>query len=334
MISVVAPVYNESLVLREYFARMSSAAESWGEPLEVLLVDDGSSDGSWELIRKLHHQDSRWKGVRLGRNFGHQAAISAGLYYAGGDCVIVMDADLQDPPEETHRFIEKWREGYHVVFAVRQHRKESLFKRWSYKLFYRILARLAYVHIPLDAGDFCAMDRRVVNILKALPERNRFVRGMRSWVGFRQIGLPYDRPARSAGETKYTYLKLINLAIDGITAFTAAPLRAATLAGLGTSVLSLFLAFFYLLTRVFHGFFHDLGFPLVPGFATVIIALLFLSGIQLTFLGIVGEYIARIYDEVKARPIWTTMELLGIEESPAGPSRRETTDPFVASDQL
>jgi polyisoprenyl-phosphate glycosyltransferase len=189
--------------------------------------------------------------------------------------VIVMDADLQDPPEEIRRFIEKWKEGWDVVFALRARRKEGIFKRFCYKAFYRLLSALSHVNIPLDAGDFCLMDRRVVNILAAMPERNRFIRGLRSWVGFRQTGIPYDRPGRAAGTVKYTYGKLIKLAIDGIVAFTSIPLRLATLTGFAASVIALVSATFFLLTRIFPTFFSELGFPLVPGFASTIIAVFF-----------------------------------------------------------
>ncbi len=275
MISVVVPVFNEQQALSKLFVRLRDAAETWGEPVEVLLVDDGSTDASWQMITEFHARDSRWKGVRLGRNFGHQLAISAGLAHAVGDCVIVMDADLQDPPEEVGRFLQKWREGYHVVYVVRTRRKESRFKRAAYDAFYRILAGLSYVPIPLDAGDFSLMDRSVVDILKAMPERNRFVRGLRSWVGLKQIGIPYERQARFAGDVKYTYGKLFKLAFDGIFAFSVVPLRAATVVGVTTSLLSVVGAFFYFLTRVFHEFFQQVGFPLTPGFATIIIVVFF-----------------------------------------------------------
>lgn len=313
MISVVAPVFNEELVLPEFFSRVAKAAQEWGQPHEVILVDDGSSDGSWEAIRRFHSLDPRWKAVRLGRNFGHQAAISAGLAFARGDCVVVMDADLQDPPEEIGRFIEKWKDGCHVVFAIRHRRKESLVKRLCYKAFYRIQAALSYVPVPLDAGDFCLMDRKVVDLINAMPERHRFVRGLRAWVGFKQTGIRYDRPSRSAGEAKYTYGKLLALAMDGITSFSVVPLRFATIVGFVISSLSFIAGVFYLLTRVFHEFFASLNLPVVPGFATIIIVVFFLGGVQLVFLGIIGEYLGRIYDEVKARPLWTTMEVLGVD---------------------
>jgi polyisoprenyl-phosphate glycosyltransferase len=286
MISVVVPVFNEEQALTHLFDRLAAAAETWNEPVEFLLVDDGSADATWQMIQDFHSRDPRWKGIRLGRNFGHQAAISAGLWHAVGDCVIVMDADLQDPPEEVGRFLQKWREGYHVVYAVRRQRKESLFKRVAYEAFYRILAGMSYVPIPLDAGDFSLMDRSVVDVLKAMPERNRFVRGLRSWVGLKQIGLPYERHARSAGEVKYTYWKLFKLAFDGIFSFSVVPLRIATVTGVFASLLSAIGAFFYFLTRVFHEFFQPLGFPLTPGFATIIIVVFFWAEFSSRALGL------------------------------------------------
>lgn len=317
MITVVAPVFNEAEVLPEFFERLGKEAERWGSPYEVILIDDGSTDDSWECAKRFHESNPQWKAVKLGRNFGHQTAIASGLQYARGDCVIVMDSDLQDPPEEIHRLIEKWREGYHVAFAVRTRRKEGLIKRACYSIFYRLMDLFASVRIPLGAGDFCAMDRRVVDLLNSMPERNRFNRGLRAWVGFKQIGVPYERGARAAGEVKYSYPKLIGLALDGIFSFSTLPLRAATIVGFTMSILSFFAALFYFLTRIFSDFFREIGFPPVPGFATVVIAIFFLGGVQLLFLGIAGEYIARIYDEVKARPISTTMEMLGFDPDEA-----------------
>jgi len=320
MISVVIPAYNETQVLPELSRRLAAAAAQWGESYEVIFVDDGSTDETWESIRGLCRRDLRWKAIRLGRNFGHQAAISAGLAFAGGDVVVIMDADLQDPPELIKDFLEQWRAGYEVVYAIRKTRKESIIKRIAFKLFYKTLDLLANVHIPADAGDFCLMDRKIVDILKAMPERNRFVRGLRSWAGFRQTGVPYERPSRRAGDVKYTYRRLFGLAFDGILSFTALPLRMATVIGLSASFLSMLAAFFYFLTRVLHQLFEQIGFPLVPGFATTIIVIFFLGGVQLTFLGILGEYVARIYDEVKARPIWTTMELVGFRDETGHPT--------------
>jgi dolichol-phosphate mannosyltransferase len=318
MISVVVPCYNEQEVLPQLYSRLSAAAESWKEPFEVVLVDDGSKDATWELIRDICIRDPRWRAIRLARNFGHQVALSAGIHYAVGDCVLVIDADLQDPPEELFRFIKKWREGYQVVYGIRTKRKENIAKRLSYKAFYRLLGCLANIHIPLDSGDFCLMDRRVVDLLRRMPERNRFVRGLRSWVGFRQIGLEYERDARAAGEVKYTLRKLLRLAFDGILSFSTVPLRLATYFGFCVSLVALLGAVFTFFQRLFASWFATIGFGPVPGFATTVIGVLFLGGVQLICLGIIGEYLGRIYDEVKGRPLWTTFEVLGFEEESSG----------------
>jgi len=310
MISIVIPCYNEKEVLEQLYHRLTSAAEKWKESFEIILVDDGSDNETWQIIKKIHIQDSRWKIIRFARNFGHQIAISAGIYHAQGDCVIVIDADLQDPPEELHRFIIKWREGYDVVYAIRSKRKEGFVKKLCYKTFYRVLGALADIDIPYDSGDFCLMDRKIVDLLNALPERNRFVRGLRAWAGFRQIGLEYERSARAEGEVKFTFQKLIKLAFDGIFSFSKVPLRIATYFGLSVSLIALLGVIFTLFQRVFSDSFFQIGLGPVPGFATTVIAILFLGGVQLVCLGIIGEYIGRIYDEVKGRPIWTIREIL------------------------
>ena len=311
MISVVVPCYNEDQVLGELYRRLSAAAESWNEPFEIIIVDDGSGEQTWAQIEEIHRRDPRWKAVRFSRNFGHQTAVSAGISYAGGDAVIVMDADLQDPPEELHRFIAKWREGYEVVYAVRRKRKEGLLKRACYSLFYRTLAGVSKISIPVDAGDFCLMDREVVDLLKAMPEQNRFVRGMRAWVGFRQVGLEYQRHARAAGQPQYTFRKLVQLAVDGVFSFSTTPLRLVTRLGCFVSTVAFLGTVFTLLQRIFADWFAQIGLAPVPGFATIVIAILFLGGIQLICLGIIGEYIGRIYDEVKARPLWIVRQTCG-----------------------
>ena len=313
MISIVIPCYNEENVLPLLHARLNAAAESWNTPFEVVVVDDGSSDGSWDFLRRLHESDDRWRAVRFGRNFGHQTAVSAGILHARGDAVIVIDADLQDPPEELGRFIEKWREGYHVVYAIRQKRKEGLAKRLAYGAFYRILARMASIPIPLDSGDFCLLDRTVVDMLNDMPERRRFVRGLRSWVGFRQIGIAYERDARAAGDVKYTIGKLIRLALDGMLSFSTAPLRLATYFGFIVSALAFIGVLFTFFQRIFVDWFTAVGFPFVPGYYTMVIMILFLGGVQLVSLGIIGEYVGRVYDEVKGRPPWTIQETLGVD---------------------
>lgn len=313
MISVVVPCYNEKEVLGELYQRLTAAAEAWQESYEVILVDDGSDEATWHQIEEIHGRDPRWKAVRFSRNFGHQTAVSAGIALAGGRAVIVIDADLQDPPEELHRFLAKWREGYEVVYGLRRKRKEGLVKRTCYHGFYRILAGISQPPIPVDSGDFCLMDRKVVDLLKSMPERNRFVRGLRAWVGFRQIGLEYERQAREAGRPKYNFRKLVRLAVDGILSFSTWPLRLATRLGLIVSTIAFLGAVFTFVQRVFADWFAKIGLGPVPGFATIVIAILFLGGVQLICLGIIGEYIGRIYDEVKGRPSWIVRESLGLD---------------------
>jgi len=312
-LSVVIPCYNEQEVLPELFRRLTATAEAWGCEWEALCVNDGSRDRTWEMILQQHGRDPRWRGLSLSRNFGHQAALSAGLFHAAGDAVAVLDADLQDPPEVLARFIERWRAGVEVVYGIRQRRKEGPVKRVCYWLFYRLLARLAATDIPLDSGDFCLMDRRVVDVLRRMPERNRFVRGLRAWAGFRQEGLDYERDARVAGDAKYTFSKLRQLARDGIFSFSTVPLALVSQAGLWISGLALVGILWTLATKVFSGFFEELGFPPVQGFTTIVISVLFLGGIQLLSIGIIGEYLGRVYDEVKRRPPWIIAATAGVE---------------------
>lgn len=308
VVSVILPVYNEEANLGEIYRRLSCVLEQLTPAYEILFIDDGSRDGSVKAIRDLHALNPRVKLVRLARNFGHQTAVSAGIDYAVGQAVAIMDADLQDPPEVLPQFIAKWREGYEVVYAIRQKRKENIFKRISYALFYRLLQRLAAIDIPLDSGDFCVMDRRMVDQLKAMPERNRFVRGMRAWAGYRQIGLEYERDRRYAGEVKYTMRKLIKLALDGLISFSHVPLRVATLMGFTVSAVAFVLAGWTLYKKLSHPEF-------IAGFSTIVIAITLLGGVQLLTLGIIGEYIGRIFDEVKQRPLYTVQETIGFDAS-------------------
>jgi dolichol-phosphate mannosyltransferase len=312
-LSVVIPCYNEQEVLPELFRRLTGIADTWDCTWEAICVNDGSRDRTWELIVRQHEHDGRWKGISLSRNFGHQAAISAGLFHATGDAVAVLDADLQDPPEVLAQFIERWREGFAVVYGIRQRRKESAAKRAAYWMFYRLLARMSPTNLPLDAGDFCLMDRCVVEVLTHMPERNRYIRGLRAWAGFRQVGINYERSARMAGEAKYTWRKLMGLALDGIFSFSTVPLRWVSQAGLWISGLALVGIIWTLATKLFSGFFAALGFPPVQGFTTIVISILFLGGIQLLGIGIIGEYLGRIYDEVKRRPPWVIGTTAGLE---------------------
>lgn len=318
-ISLVIPCFNEAAVLPELFGRVTTAASSWGCEWEVICVDDGSSDETWRLVQVKNHEDPRWRGLAFARNFGHQTAVSAGLHHADGDAVIVLDADLQDPPEELGRFIEKWKSGFDVVYAIRENRKEGVVLRFCYWAFYRLMARIVAIDIPLDSGDFCIMDRKVVEVLKAMPERNRFVRGLRAWAGFKQIGLAYERQARAAGNSKYTLRKLLKLAFDGMFSFSAVPLALVSHVGIWVSGLSLAGILFTLAQRLFKDFFATLGIAPVPGFATIVISILFLGGVQLISLGIIGEYIGRIYEEVKRRPQWVIRDAAGLD--PQTPAR-------------
>lgn len=297
MLSIVIPVFNEEENLPALHARLTRTLTEQGLDYEIVFVDDGSHDRSPEILRRLEAEDHRVVVVEFARNFGHQVAISAGLEHTRGRVVSIMDADLQDPPEVLHTFLAKWQEGWEVVYAVRTERKEWWGKRLAYAGFYRLLQRVANIEIPLDAGDFCVMDRKVVDMLVRMPERNRFVRGIRSWVGFKQIGVPYERQARHAGTPKYTFRKLVYLALDGLVSFSHMPLRIITLLGFTVSVLSFLVALFYLIKKFTIG----VG---VAGFTTLVVSIFFLAGIQLMTIGVIGEYIGRISDEVKHRPLY------------------------------
>lgn len=312
-VTTVIPCYNEQEVLPLLFERFTAAADRWGMDWNVVCVDDGSRDATWEMLRRQAERDPRWQALALARNFGHQTAVSAGLYHADGDVVVVIDADLQDPPEELGRFLAKWAEGYEVVYAIRTRRKEGPLKRFCYWAFYRLMARLVSIPIPLDSGDFCVMDRKVVDVLKRMPERNRFVRGLRAWSGFRQVGLEYERHARAAGEVKYTFRKLLALALDGIFSFSLVPLKLATWLGFAVSLSALAGVLFTFSQRLFPALFARVGMAPVPGYATIVIAILFLGGVQLSCLGILGEYLGRIFDEVKRRPQWVFRDSVGLE---------------------
>ena len=313
LISVVIPCYFEEGALPQLFERLTRACESWGRPWEVICVDDGSEDQTLPLLKGFHAKDARWKVLSLSRNFGHQTAISAGLFHASGEAVIIIDADLQDPPEELHKFIAKWEEGYDVVYGIRRSRKEGPLKRFCYWAFYRIMTKMVSFEIPLDTGDFCIMSRRMLSALNQMPERNRFLRGLRAWAGFKQIGMPYERHERAAGKPKYTFKKLIKLALDGLVSFSGLPLRFSAHLGFVISFFALLGMFFTLLQRIFKQSFESLGIGPVPGFATIVVAILFLGGVQLIFLGVIGEYLFRIFEEVKRRPNWVIKESVGLQ---------------------
>jgi glycosyltransferase involved in cell wall biosynthesis len=315
-VSVVVPCYNEEIVLPSLIERLETAAEQWGTDYEVILVDDGSRDDTWSLIEQKCAVDPRWRGVALGRNFGHQIAVWAGLDHAGGDVITVLDADLQDPPEVVGEFLEKWCEGYDVIYAVRTKRKENFLRRSAYFLFYRILALLADIEIPLDSGDFSVVDRRVVDAMLSSREQQPFIRGLRSWVGFKQIGVTYERAARAAGQEKYTLSKLLDLATSGLVSFSSRPLHLATIFGFAIAALAAAGAVFTLIQRTFASWFAEIGLGPVPGFATTVIAILFLGAVQLISIGILGEYVGRIYDNVKGRPQYTVGQTVGFDRTP------------------
>lgn len=303
-ISVVIPAYNEQENIPLLYERLVAALEALGESFEIVLVNDGSRDRTLPILHELAARDPRVVAVDLARNFGHQIAISAGMAQARGRAVIIMDADLQDPPEVLGQFVARWRDGYEVVYAIREKRKEGVLKRAAYSGFYRLLKRVAQIDIPLDAGDFCIMDRRVVDLLVRMPERNRFVRGIRSWVGFRQVGLAYERQARNAGRPKYTLTRLIYLALDGLISFSYLPLRLISIAGIAVSLLSILIAVFYVIQ------YFTVGLN-PPGFATLVVAIFFFAGVQLITLGVIGEYIGRIFEEVKSRPLYVIRDVRG-----------------------
>ena len=303
-ISIVVPIYNEEENIALLYSRLVTVLVDTQTDFEIVFVDDGSRDRSVDRLKEFEALDKRVVVVELARNFGHQVAITAGLDFARGKAIAVMDADLQDPPEVLPEFIAKWREGHDVVYAIREKRKESWLKRICYAFFYRLLRRVANVDIPLDAGDFCIMDRRIVDLLKSMPERSRFIRGIRSWVGLNQIGLPFERHARHAGTTKYSVGRLMLLALDGLISFSFVPLRIITLLGLSVSFLSMLMAVFFFVKKLIYGL-------SPPGFASLITSIFFLAGIQLITLGVIGEYVGRIFEEAKRRPMYILRRVSG-----------------------
>jgi polyisoprenyl-phosphate glycosyltransferase len=307
-LSVVAPVFNEEAILHELYRRLSAVLDGAGLDWELVLINDGSRDRSLEIMRELNAADSRVKVVSFARNFGHQVAITAGADYAQGEAVCIIDADLQDPPEVILDLLAKWREGYEVIYAVRSEREgETWFKEFTAKAFYRIIYRITDIQIPMDTGDFRLMDRKVVEALRTMREKHRFMRGMSVWVGFKQTGVHYKRAARFAGETKYPLKKMLKFALDGITSFSYFPLQLATYVGFTAAALAILGIIVTVVLRLTgsHAFF---------GQATTLVAVLFLGGVQLISLGIIGEYLGRIYNEVKGRPLYIVGEALGFEE--------------------
>jgi len=304
-LSVAIPVHNEESVLPELLLRLRKVLDGLpGGPHEIVFVDDGSTDRTFEMLREAVGEDSRIIAISLSRNFGHQAAISAALDHASGDAVVIMDGDLQDIPEVIPQFLEKFGEGFDVVYAQRVRRKEPLLLRLCYFVFYRLMATLSDIRLPLDSGDFGLMSRRVMDQVRRMPEHHRYLRGMRSWVGFRQVGIPVERAERHSGKSKYSIVRLMKLAADGIFAFSIVPIRAAALLGAFVMLLSLLYVCFALYAKLF---LHESP----QGFTALLIAVTFLSGIVLFFLGIIGEYVGRIYEETKARPQYVIGRIVG-----------------------
>jgi dolichol-phosphate mannosyltransferase len=305
--SVVIPVFNEEENLELLHRRLSKVLQHSCEDYEIILVDDGSRDKSLEIMSGLRRTDPKVKIISFSRNFGHQMAITAGIDYTSGDAVIIMDADLQDPPEVIPQLIEKWREGYDTVYAIRESRKDPILKRAIAFAFYRLFKRMSEVDVPVDAGDFRLMSRRVVDILRNMPERNRYLRGLASWVGFSQASISYARDERYRGERKYTLWQSARLAVDGITSFSHFPLRLVTQLGLVVSLAG----FLYGAIIIILGLFFD---RVVPGWTTLMAAVIFLGGVQLIVVGVVGEYIGRIYIEVQQRPLYLIKQKIGFSE--------------------
>ena len=307
-LSIVAPVYNEEEILPEFYARVSEVMTKLDITWELILVNDGSRDRSMEIMFSIAAEDDHVRVVNFARNFGHQVAVTAGIDHAEGDAVILIDADLQDPPEVIGDMLQKWREGYDVVYAVREQREgESWFKLTTAKLFYRMLYRITDVDIPVDTGDFRLMDAKVAQVLRDMREHNRFIRGMTSWVGFKQTGVEYVREERFAGETKYPLRKMIRLAVTAITGFSIFPLQMATFVGFATALISAILIVFVIIARLS-------GYQAFEGQTTTLVMVLFLGGIQLISLGIIGEYLGRIYDEVRGRPLYVVDKAVGFDQ--------------------
>ncbi|HEX8723096.1 MAG TPA: glycosyltransferase family 2 protein [Pyrinomonadaceae bacterium] len=324
LISVVVPCYNEEAVLPETHRRLTSALEAIeGVSFEVVYADDGSQDATPDLLRALQAADPRVRVVRLSRNFGHQLAVSAGLEHASGDAVVVIDADLQDPPEVIRELVARWREGFQVVYGQRTDRPgETPFKLWTAKSFYRLINRVSQIQIPPEAGDFRLLDRRVVEVLLGMPERDRFLRGMVSWVGFRQTAVPYAREPRRAGESKYPLARMLRFAADGVLSFSVTPLRLAIWLGFAAIVAAFAGIVYALVVRLYTE-------DWVRGWASIFTAVLFLGGVQLVTLGIVGEYVGRVYAEVKRRPLYVVAERLGFgREAGGGPADRTSPAPL------
>ena len=308
-LSVVVPLYNEELNIDYLFERLLSVLDRLKMKYEIVCVNDGSRDNTLERLVDYHRRNQAIKVINLSRNFGKEVALSAGLDYASGDAVVPIDADLQDPPELIQELVAKWQEGYEVVYATRRSREgESWAKRFSANAFYRVIQKISHVSIPRDTGDFRLLDRRVVEAIKRTPERTRFMKGLFASVGFKQDSVLFDRPQRYQGKTSWNYWRLWNFAIDGITSFSFVPLKVWSYLGILISMLSFIYATFLVIRTLILGI--D-----VPGYASIMVAVLFLGGVQLVSLGIIGEYLGRVYEEVKGRPLYLVREAYGFETS-------------------
>lgn len=318
LVSIVVPCFNEEAVLEELHGRLTAMIEGVATAsFEIIYTDDGSRDQTPEILRRFQSNDNRVRVVSLSRNFGHQLAVTAGIEHSSGDAVVIIDADLQDPPEVIPEMIARWQDGYQVVYGLRGKREgETTFKLWTAKVFYRLINRVSEVEIPLDVGDFRLIDRKVVDVLMEMPERDRFLRGMISWVGFRQVAVIYDRAARHAGQTKYPLIKMLRFAVDSVISFSFAPLRLAIWVGFAAIAGSILGIAYALVIRFYTT-------TWVRGWASIFTAVLFLGGIQLVTLGIVGEYVGRIYAEVKLRPLFVVRERLGFDNNQLTPESRQ-----------
>lgn len=304
MYSIVIPIYNEQETIPELYRRLKNVIDELDQPTEIILVDDGSNDKSFDLMEEIHKQDSRIKLIRFSRNFGHQVAISAGMDNTSGEAVILMDGDLQDPPELIPSMLSKWNEGFQVVYTVKLSRKESPLKRFAFHTFYRLMHAFASISIPMEAGNFSLMDKKVIDVLRRMPERNRYISGMRAWAGFRQTGIQFDRDARFAGKPQMSLKRLVSLAFDGLFSFSNAPLRFAIYVGFFSALISFFVGLFVIYEKLFTD-------KAILGWASTIVSITFLGGMILLTLGFIGEYIGRIYDEVKQRPLYVIKDKKG-----------------------
>jgi dolichol-phosphate mannosyltransferase len=318
LLSIVIPCFNEEEVIGSTYNRIIDSLNISGFQLQLIFVNDGSKDRTGIILQSIAAADSRVEVVNLSRNFGHQAAVSAGLNYARGDVTAIIDADLQDPPEVIPQMIDRWREGYNVVYGIRRQRKEARWKRFCYSLFYRLQQKMTSIDAPPDAGDFSLIDRRVLAEINRLPEKNRFFRGLRAWIGFAQIGVEYERAPRAAGVTKYPFLKLLKLATDGIFNFSTAPLTVVFFLGMAISLLSFVALVTVIFLRISDLKIFGVRYSDVQGFSSTIVTILFIGGVQLVCTGILGEYIGRIYQEVKARPYFIAQADPKIPESSVG----------------